>query len=223
MRSTIRHRSKDLGLRQTTLKIIPAAAPLPSQNKVNQFMRISREIRFALVPPDQVSIDKPSNSWAGWPATHLIVPHLVLRCEIEGEIKPTTGFLCNITLVDKHLRDIVTKILIPNLTETMTAEKMLLVVFKELKAAWKHESKIMRLEISVSPYLRYSIECPATTNRNNLQELKVPTQTHSELAALKSARITLTEQFEFSAAHRLHSDQMSNAENLATFGKCNNP
>ena len=27
----------------------------------------------------------------------------------------------------------------------------------------------------------------------------------------------------FSASHRLHSDAMSNAENVATYGKCNNP
>ena len=35
--------------------------------------------------------------------------------------------------------------------------------------------------------------------------------------------IQLTHQFEFSAAHRLHCDSMSAEENIATFGKCNNP
>lgn len=32
-----------------------------------------------------------------------------------------------------------------------------------------------------------------------------------------------TEQFEFSAAHRLHLESLSDAENLRLFGKCNNP
>jgi len=33
----------------------------------------------------------------------------------------------------------------------------------------------------------------------------------------------LTRRYRFSASHRLHSAEMSAAENLATYGKCNNP
>jgi 6-pyruvoyltetrahydropterin/6-carboxytetrahydropterin synthase len=33
----------------------------------------------------------------------------------------------------------------------------------------------------------------------------------------------LTRRYMFSASHRLHSDQMSDKENVATYGKCNNP
>ncbi len=33
----------------------------------------------------------------------------------------------------------------------------------------------------------------------------------------------LTRRYRFSASHRLHSDEMSPAENVATYGKCNNP
>jgi 6-pyruvoyltetrahydropterin/6-carboxytetrahydropterin synthase len=33
----------------------------------------------------------------------------------------------------------------------------------------------------------------------------------------------LTRRYTFSASHRLHSDAMSEAENKATYGKCNNP
>ena len=33
----------------------------------------------------------------------------------------------------------------------------------------------------------------------------------------------LTRRYIFSASHRLHSDDMSDAENVATYGKCNNP
>jgi 6-pyruvoyltetrahydropterin/6-carboxytetrahydropterin synthase len=33
----------------------------------------------------------------------------------------------------------------------------------------------------------------------------------------------LTRRYRFSASHRLHSDAMSGAENVATYGKCNNP
>ena len=33
----------------------------------------------------------------------------------------------------------------------------------------------------------------------------------------------LTRRYMFSASHRLHSDELSESENLATYGKCNNP
>jgi 6-pyruvoyltetrahydropterin/6-carboxytetrahydropterin synthase len=33
----------------------------------------------------------------------------------------------------------------------------------------------------------------------------------------------LTRRYRFAASHRLHSDAMSDAENAATYGKCNNP
>ncbi|MGH9499595.1 MAG: 6-carboxytetrahydropterin synthase [Terriglobales bacterium] len=33
----------------------------------------------------------------------------------------------------------------------------------------------------------------------------------------------LTRRYRFSASHRLHSETMSDAENAATYGKCNNP
>jgi 6-pyruvoyltetrahydropterin/6-carboxytetrahydropterin synthase len=36
-------------------------------------------------------------------------------------------------------------------------------------------------------------------------------------------RAHLTRRYVFSASHRLHSDDMSPAENVATYGKCNNP
>ena len=33
----------------------------------------------------------------------------------------------------------------------------------------------------------------------------------------------LTRRYIFSASHRLHNDELSDSENLATYGKCNNP
>ena len=39
----------------------------------------------------------------------------------------------------------------------------------------------------------------------------------------RSMKAHLTRRYMFSASHRLHSDAMSDAENAATYGKCNNP
>ena len=37
------------------------------------------------------------------------------------------------------------------------------------------------------------------------------------------AQASITRRYRFCAAHRLHTDRLSLAENLAVFGKCNNP
>jgi 6-pyruvoyltetrahydropterin/6-carboxytetrahydropterin synthase len=37
------------------------------------------------------------------------------------------------------------------------------------------------------------------------------------------AQVSITRRYRFCAAHRLHTDCLSLAENLAVFGKCNNP
>ena len=39
----------------------------------------------------------------------------------------------------------------------------------------------------------------------------------------RTGMVSLTQQFEFSAAHRLHCDEFTDEENRAIFGKCNNP
>jgi len=36
-------------------------------------------------------------------------------------------------------------------------------------------------------------------------------------------KVYLTRRYRFSASHRLHSDAMSDAENVSVYGKCNNP
>jgi 6-pyruvoyltetrahydropterin/6-carboxytetrahydropterin synthase len=182
-------------------------------------IKLSREIRFAIVPPDQLGrLDQneqhPSdgiqaaNSWAGWPSTNLIVPRLVLRCVVEGQPNSKTGYLCNIKRLDELLFQIVNLRLIPDCHELasseragglMTAETMLRIVFEEAKTRWDSAGQIVSLTLAVTPYLSYSVyrEAPQM--------------------------LEMTEQFEFSAAHRLHCEEFSDEQNRELFGKCNNP
>ena len=172
-------------------------------------IQLSREIRFALVPPDQISEHRPNNSWAGWPATNQVVPQLILRCLIEGEIETKTGYLCNITVIDQLLRSVVTRTLIPRYhprekqnNEIQSAESILRLAFAELCSQWTHPARIVALSLQVSPYMSYSIAREEKMNQTAIE---------------------LTEQFEFSAAHRLHCNDLSDEENREIFGKCNNP
>jgi 6-pyruvoyltetrahydropterin/6-carboxytetrahydropterin synthase len=88
---------------------------------------------------------------------------------------------------------------------------MLQTVYRELIASWKNDSVIASIRLAVSPYLSYSIVAEDKMNQTTAQQNQVP-----------SSAVRLTQQFEFSAAHRLHCNELSNDENKRLFGKCNN-
>jgi len=170
-------------------------------------IRVSREIRFNLVSSDQFTGQKPVNSWVGGPSTNRLVPRLCLRCTVEGPIDRRTGYLCNIKILDKLLRDAVAGTLRLNSSEDslhdssqdLTAESFLLTVVAQCRELWQHPAALIALELDVSPFVTWRI----TMESNPM--------------------ISMTEQFEFSAAHRLHCDELSDEQNREIFGKCNLP
>lgn len=163
---------------------------------------LSREIRFALVPQATEFERKPSNSWAGWPTTLSIVPHLKLQARVQGIPDPVTGYVCNVALLDDVLRAIVTEHLIPKWGDAphqTSGPSLLLEVLHQFQNRWKSAEQLVSLTLRLSEQLSFTL---MPENENMLQ---------------------LTQQFEFSAAHRLHCKSMTEQENRNTFGKCNNP
>jgi hypothetical protein len=66
-------------------------------------MLLTREVRFGLCAED-VAPPIP-NSWGGWPAGDGLAPYCVLRAQVAGEVDARTGYLCNITFIDRAVRD----------------------------------------------------------------------------------------------------------------------
>lgn len=168
-------------------------------------VRLTREVRFS-VDRDwagHVELTQPiANSWAGWPSAVGIVPYLRLRATVAGAPDLTSGYLCNITILDDLLRQHAIPYAADALREhgwRMPAEHFLEHVWQWVVDAAPAGAPLVKLELCVTPHLRYAIE------RENPR------------------MVFLTQQFEFSAAHRLHCAELSEEENRATFGKCNNP
>lgn len=168
-------------------------------------IRLTREVRFS-VDRDwagRVEFSRPvSNSWGGWPSAVGIVPYLRLRATVAGEPDPVTGYLCNIAVLDDLLR----RHAIPFAADAlrvrgwrMSAEHLLEHIWQRVVDATPPDAPLVTLELCATPCLRYTIERE------------------------KPDMVLLTQQFEFSAAHRLHCPQLSDDENRRTFGKCNNP
>lgn len=168
-------------------------------------IRLTREVRFS-VDRDwagHVEFSRPvTNSWAGWPSAVGIVPYLRLRATVAGEPDAATGYLCNIVLLDDLLRRHAIPYAAESLREhgwRMPAEHLLDHIWERMREEAPMYAPLVALELCVTPCLRYAIKRE------------------------RPEMILLTQQFEFAAAHRLHCPELSDEENVRTFGKCNNP
>lgn len=160
-------------------------------------IQLTREIRLFF----GTNIDSSShviNSWAGKPSA-LIAPFLRLRGTLEGEIQTRTGYLCDIKIIDDMLVESALPVVqqMAHSRENATTSCLLLAIAKKLFSINFPDAKLVRLQLADSPYQYYEIDRTMDM-------------------------IRFTEQFEFSAAHRLHSAELTDEENRSVFGKCNN-
>jgi len=162
--------------------------------------RLTREVRFAInvARADEQLSGKPSNSYGGFPSITGLAHYFVLRATLAGELDPQTSYLLNIKDVDQRVRAVA----IPRIASAVQARTFgpLIVseVFNGLLNAWP-SAKLDRLELKLSPPLSLEVRS-------------------SELPMVR-----LSQKFEFSATHRLFNPKLSEEENRAAFGKCNNP
>lgn len=156
-----------------------------------------REIRFSV---GSALWQPVTNSWAGWPSAAGVQPYLVLRTVVEGQPDPQTGYVVNITHIDRLLRQR-TIPLVDRLSRMglPSSEKLLRAIADDLRGRELASARWITFTLYVTPHLSYTL-----------------------YAGGGDAMICLTEMFEFAAAHRLHCPSMSEDENRAYFGKCNN-
>jgi 6-pyruvoyltetrahydropterin/6-carboxytetrahydropterin synthase len=159
-------------------------------------MRVMREIRFSLGPE---AVGEVTNSYAGWPTATLIQPYVVLQAVVTGQPDPRTGYLVNITVIDQLLRERGVPLVRRSCEQGCTGEQTLAALARELRDAPPAGTQWAGWHLKLTPYLAYSLE-PGVPDM-----------------------LSVTQTFEFAAAHRLHCPTMSDAENRAYFGKCNNP
>lgn len=163
-------------------------------------IHLTREYRFSAEPG--VAAAGPANAWAGWPAAAGVAPYLRLQLTVAGEQDRVTGYLCDIKLLD----DLLCARAVPLAHELLAAsrgplapERYLLALWPRLADARPGGAAVTELRLLATPYIYYTVRREAP------------------------AMVELSEQYEFSAAHRLHCPELSDKQNRAAFGKCNNP
>ncbi len=158
------------------------------------WVKLQREVRFHL--EDGARPVGSGNSFAGNPSGHRLNPLVTLKVEVGGSVDTTTGMLINIRKIDEVVwREVLADF--ANAAD-VTAPLLLQGVWPKIKKQLA-PLKLLALEVASNPWLRFCMKDGALH------------------------MIELTERFEFSAAHRLHTDALTEAANVATFGKCNNP
>lgn len=163
-------------------------------------LRLSRTVRFAINPDQAVGpVARGPNGYAGVPAMSGLGRHYELDVACRGDADPRTGYFINIKDIDAAVRSTaIPAISLACLTDARADPVAVMRSFLPgLDGALR--GAVISVRWRLSPY--YSLEM-ATTD------------THSVL---------LRQRFEFAAAHRLHTPEMSDEENRRVFGKCNSP
>jgi 6-pyruvoyltetrahydropterin/6-carboxytetrahydropterin synthase len=162
--------------------------------------RLSREVRFAIPFAEERPIEPGVNSYAAAPPLKGAGFYYALRVTLEGPPMAQTGYLRNVKDIDAVVR----RDVIP-LTEAWLRRNrfigggnLIIAIYDLLKPAWPGLT-LARVRLSLSPFLCLAIVAP------------------------EYPMVRLNQKFEFAAARRLHNPALSDAENQALFGKCNNP
>lgn len=159
-------------------------------------IRLTREVRFSATDP---FTGQSPNGFGGVPALESVGVWLALRVTLEGTLDPDSSYLRNIKEIDAQVRaravPVVARLVA---SRRMTHAQALQALADTLRDAWDG-TKVVGLELVTSPF--QSIEI----NPSEPQMMR------------------LSQQFEFSAAHRLHNPELDDETNRQTFGKCNNP
>ena len=138
------------------------------------------------------------NGHAGVPPLTGLGRHFALRVTLRGELDPASQYLVNIKRIDDVVRDRGIATVTAAVEEQTAPPALAAELFARLRDGWG-TANVDAISLSLSPFLCVSALA-------------------SELPMVR-----LSQKFEFSAAHRLHNPALTEEENYATFGKCNNP
>ncbi|MEM1422558.1 MAG: 6-carboxytetrahydropterin synthase [Planctomycetota bacterium] len=161
-------------------------------------VRLTRTVRCTF-NPGETPEDAGVNGYGGKPAMSGLGRYYVFDVVCVGEPEPDTGYLINIKDVDRATRSSV----VPRVAETIAHAP-----------ATDPASMMPGLSASLDDALPCALE--------SLRWWLSPTFC-VEIDMSDTNSVLMRQRFDFAAAHRLHVASLSDEENRATFGKCNNP
>jgi len=168
--------------------------------------KLARQVRFSINPflPED---SRGFNSFSSKPAGEGLSIFFELCVELAGEVEPATGFVVNVTDIDRNVRECVIPIFAGCVRKDFRQGKHIgfFEIAKLLKSAWGQladkfgTARLSELSLALNPFRKVAVDC---------EDCKM---------------IYFSEKFEFAAMHKLWNDDFSDERNLQVFGKCANP
>lgn len=161
---------------------------------------LSRTVRFCVNPDG--SREGP-NGFAGRPAMRGLGRYYELTCTVRGTPERETGYIVGIQEIDAAIRTAVLPAIDRACLFAPTTEPAALLPELFDLAAAAVPRPLESLTWALTP--TYKVEMTVTDRQ------------------AETPRVLIRQKFDFAAAHRLHSRELSDQANRDTFGKCNNP
>jgi len=163
-------------------------------------LELERTVRMFL-NDDPVAPDAIRNGFAGWPPPRGLGRYLELFVRCRGEADPVTGYFINIKHIDEAVRDHALPRMHRYLAESPAHAVPMGSFMRDIRDVIDPplNGTVVSLRLALSPFHSLTLE----SNDMN--------------------HVILRQRYEFSAAHRLHVDELSDDRNREIFGKCNNP
>ena len=143
-----------------------------------------------------------SNTFSAWPAMRGLGRYVEIDVTCRGQVDAQSGYLLNISHIDEAVRDHVLGYLEdliagPGHPAALAMGQTMQDMLSRLEMPLG--DRVHRLRLRLTPFFSLEIESNAMDH------------------------VTIRQQYEFAAAHRLHQPQWSDEQNRERFGKCNNP
>jgi len=175
--------------------------------------KLGRAVRFSVNPFLPEDLDG-FNSFASKPAGEGLSIFFELLVEVAGDLDPTTGFVVNVSDIDRAVR----RFVVPIFTERIRTDFQqgrhigFFDIAALLKSAWQilsnkfGRARLSNLSLKLNPFRKVTISSRClTADSKDLQ------------------MVYFSEKFEFAATHKLWNNDFSTERNLEVFGKCANP
>ena len=167
---------------------------------------LARHVRFSVNP----FLEGESwgwNSFASKPAGEGLAFFFDFCVELSGEPEASTGFVVNVTEIDRQVRESVVPVFGERLRKEFRGGRHigLSQISELLWSSWVKlegqfgSAKINRLSLSLNPFRNVAVDC---------RDFEM---------------VYFSEKFEFAATHKLWNDDFSAERNFEVFGKCANP
>lgn len=168
--------------------------------------KTARQVRFS-INPFLPSDSDGFNSFASRPAGEGLSLFFELLVEVAGDIEPATGFVVNVTDIDKTVRRFVVPLFAGRIRKDFHQGRHIgfCRIAELLKTVWSQladkfgSANLSKLSLKLNPFRKVEIDSG------------------------DSKMFYFSERFEFAATHKLWNEQFSKRKNLEVFGNCANP